>query len=72
MRARSGSWLALSISARTEKKVVTVQLKPKAALQLIADVSPPATRPNFGSVVRKYKHRSMHAEKSAARSVEAP
>lgn len=49
-----------------------VQLKPKAALQLIADVSPPAMRPNFESVVRKYKHRSMHAKKSAARSVEAP
>jgi len=49
-----------------------VQLKPKAALQLIADVSPPATRPNFESVVRKNKNRSMHAKKSAARSVEAP
>ena len=36
-----------------------VQLKPKAALRLIADVSSPATRPNFESVVRKFKRQSM-------------
>ena len=44
-----------------------VQLKPKAPLQLIADVSPPATRPNFESVIRKHKHQLVHAKKSAAR-----
>ena len=43
-----------------------VQLKPKAAVQLIADVSPPATRPNFESVVRKLKRQSVHTKKSAA------
>ena len=33
-----------------------VQLKPKAAVRLIADVSPPATRPNFELGVRKFRH----------------
>jgi peptidoglycan-N-acetylglucosamine deacetylase len=47
-----------------------VQLKPKMAVQLIADVSPPATRPNFESGVRKFKRQWMatHARKPAAGS----
>ena len=45
-----------------------VQLKPKVAVRLIADVSPPATRPNFESGIRKFKRQWMatHARKPAA------
>jgi hypothetical protein len=40
---------------------IVVQLKPKAAVQLIAVVSPPATRPNRESQVRRFRHQRMAA-----------